>query len=158
MSPDQQIKKLQKLARLSWIPAGLVVLTLALLVFGYQSEYEVFFVLGAFVGLTAAASRKVAPHWRNAIQATRAGERSKGVVSISITRDPTSFDDYFATVQDESRNIWRFQFSPHYWEPKEGNYIAEIYYVRGVEWPALLLTGGGILFPAFIPQKVEKDA
>ncbi|MDD2685492.1 MAG: hypothetical protein PHY62_04985 [Gallionella sp.] len=158
MSPDEQIKRLQKLARFSWIPSGLVVLTLAFLVFGYQSGYEALFVLGAFVGFAAVASRKVAPHWRNAIQATRAGTRLKGVVTILITRDPTSFDDYVATVEDESKNTWRFQFSPHYWEPTEGTYSAETYYVQGVEWPVLLLTEGGIVFPAFIPQKIAKPA
>jgi hypothetical protein len=75
MPPEEQIEKLRKSARLSWIPKGLFALTLVLIALGFQSGYEVFFVIGAFTGLATAASRKTAPHWRNAIQAIRNGTR-----------------------------------------------------------------------------------
>lgn len=158
MSPAEQMKRLRRLAPLSWLPNGLFALTLVLLGLGIHAGSEVFFVTGAFSGLAAAASRKAAPHWRNAIEATRTGRRSRGDVSITITRDPTSFDDYVATVQDETQDAWRFEFNPHYWEPREGNYGTEIYYVRGVDWPALLVTEGGIVFPAFTPTRIPQNA
>lgn len=158
MSTDEQIEKLQKLARLSWIHTGLFVMTLVMLAFGFQTGYEIFYVIAAFSALAAAASRKAAPHLRNAIQATHTGIPSEGIVSISITRDPTSFDDYLATVQDEEKNTWRFEFSPYYWKPADGNYKTKIYYVQGVEWPALLVAEGGILFPASTPERAAKSA
>lgn len=158
MSPDQQIEKLRRAARLSWIPNGLFVLTLVVITVGFMSGHDFFFVVGAFAGLAAIAAREAAPHWRNAITAIHSGRRSKGNVSIAITRDTTAFDRYVATVRDESQHAWQFEFTPNSWEPTEGDFKAEIYYVRGVDWPALLLTEGGILFPAFTPEKVHKSA
>lgn len=158
MSPDQQINKLRKAARLSWLPKGLFILTLGLVASGFMSGVELFYVMGAFAGLAAMAAGNTAPHWRNAIAAIRSGKRSKGNVSIAITRDPTDFDRHVATVRDESARAWEFEFTPIDWQPREGDFEADIYYVRGVEWPALLLTSDGVLFPAFMPRKVTDDA
>lgn len=158
MSPDQQIEKLRRAARLSWIPNGLIALTLVVITLGFMSGLEFFFVVGAFAGLAAIAAREAAPHWRNAITAIHNGKRSKGNVSIAITRDATAFDRYVATVRDESQQTWQFEFTPNYWEPIEGDFKAEIYYLRGVDWPALLITDGGILFPAFTPDNLHKNA
>jgi hypothetical protein len=158
MSPDQQIEKLRRAERLSWIPRGLFALTLVLIALGFMSGHELFFVVGVFAGLAAIAARRAAPHWRNAITAIHNGRRSKGNVSIAITRDPTEFDRYVATVRDESQHAWQFEFTPNYWQPTEGDFKAEIYYVRSVEWPALLLTPEDVLFPAFKPKKITANA
>jgi hypothetical protein len=123
-----------------------------------MSGLEFFIVVGAFAGLAAIAAREAAPHWRNAIAAIQNGRRSNGDVSIAITRDSTAFDRYVATVRDESQQAWKFEFTPNNWAPTEGNFKAEIYYLRGVDWPALLITEGGILFPAFTPEKLHKSA
>lgn len=158
MSPEQQIDKLRRAARLSWIPKGLIGLTLVLIAMGLLTEYEFFFVFGAFSGLFSVAAREAAPHWRNAITAIHNGIQSNGSVAIAVTRDPTEFDRYVATVLDDSKHAWQFQFTPSDWEPTEGELNAEIYYVRGVEWPALLVTPKGILFPAFTPKKLTENA
>ncbi len=158
MSLEQQVEKLRRAARFSWIPKGLFGLTLALIALALLTEYEFLFVIGAFSGLLAVAARDAAPHWRNAIAAIHNGRRSKGNVSIAITRDPTEFDRYVATVRDESQHAWQFEFTPNYWQPTEGDFKAEIYYVRSVEWPALLLTPEGVLFPASKPKKLTANA
>ncbi len=158
ISPEQQIEKLRRSARLSWTPKGLLGLTLVLIALGVLTEYESFFVFGAFSGLFAVAARESAPHWRNAITAIRNGIRSKGSVLIEITRDPTEFDRHVATVREESKLAWQFQFTPSDWEPTEGELDAEIYYVRGIEWPALIVTPKGILVPAFTPKKLTENA
>ncbi len=158
MSPEQQIEKLRRAARLSWIPQGLLGLTLVLIALGFLTEYKFFFIFGAFSGLFAVAARESAPHWINAITAIRNGMRSKGSVLIAITRDPTEIDRHIATVRDESKHAWQFHFTPRDWEPTEGELDTEIYYVRGVEWPALLVTPKGILFPAFTPKKLTENA
>lgn len=157
MSRDQQIEKLRRAARLSWIPKGMFVTTLALITLGFMSGYEFFFVVGAFAGLAAIAAREAAPHWRNAIAALHSGTQSKGKISIAITRDPTEFDRYVATVRDKSPHAWQFEFTPNDWEPTEGHYDVEIIHVSGVEWPALLLTSEGIVFPAFTPKKLTEN-
>jgi len=41
MSPDQQIEKLRRAARLSWIPCGLIVLTLVVITLGFMSGLEI---------------------------------------------------------------------------------------------------------------------
>lgn len=156
LSADAQIKRLQRLAPLSWIPTGLAVLTLVLVALGFQTGYEIFFVMAAFSALAAAAARKARPHWRNAIQATRSGVPSQGIVSISTTRDPTTFDHYVATVQDEEGSTWRFEFSPYYWQPADGDYKTQIYYLQRIAWPVLLVAEGGILFPAFTPERINQ--
>jgi len=158
ISPDQQMEKLRRAARLSWVPNGLFVLTFAVITLAFISRYELLFVIGAFSGLAAIAAGQAAPHWRNAITSIRNGRRSKGTVSISISRDPTTFDHYVATVRDESEYAWQFEFTPSCWEPIAGDYNAEIYYVTGVDWPALLRTPDGVLFPAFTPKKLTENA
>jgi len=154
MSLEQQVEKLRRAARFSWIPKVLFWLTLVLIALALLTNYEYLFVIGAFSGLFAVAARKTDPHWRNAIQAIHNGRRSKGSVSIAITRDPTEFDRYVATVRDESQHVWQFDFTPNDWEPSEGEYETAIYYLQGVEWPVLLLAEGGLLFPAFSPKKI----
>jgi len=158
MSPDQQIEKLRRAARLSWIPNGLIVLTLVVITLGFMSGLEIFIVVGVFAGLAAIAAREAAPHRRNAIAAIQNGWRSNGDVSIAITRDSTAFDRYVATVRDEPQQAWKFEFTPNNWVSTEGKFKAEIYYLRGVDWPALLITERGILFPAFTPEKLHKSA
>jgi hypothetical protein len=159
LSLEQQIEKLRRAARFSWIPKGLFGLTLALIALALLTKYEFLFVIGVFAGLFAVAAGETAPHRRNAIKATRNGKRSKGNVSIAITRDPTEFDRHVATVRDEAKNVtWQFQFTPNDWEPTDGELDTEIYYVLGVDWPALLITPKGILFPAFTPRKVTENA
>lgn len=159
MSLEQQIEKLRRAARFSWIPKGLFGLTLALIALALLTGYELFFVIGAFAALFAVAARGAAPHWRNAIKATCNGKQSKGSVSIAITRDPTEFDRHVATVRDDAKRVvWQFQFTPNDWEPTEGELDTEIYYVHGIDWPTLLITPKGILFPAFTPRKVTENA
>jgi len=158
MSPDQQIEKLQRAERLSWMPRGLFALTLVLIALSFMSGHELFFVVGVFTGLAAIAARRAAPHWRNAITTIHNGRRSKGNVSIAITRDSTEFDRYVATVRDQPKYAWQFEFTPCDWEPAEGEFDAEIYYVRGAEWPALLVISDDIFFPAFTPKKLTENA
>jgi len=157
MSPEQQMERLRRAARFSWLPNGLFILTLVLVTLGFITGYELFFVVSAFLGLAAIAARETAPHWRNAIAAIHNGRRTQGTVTISVSRDPTTFDHYVATVRDESNCAWQFEFIPSYWAPTEGDYNAQIYHVGRVAWPALLLTQEGVLFPAFTPKKLTVD-
>ena len=153
MTAEQQLEALRKAARLSWIPMGMLVLTLVFVAAGLLTKYSAFFVPAAFSGLAAIASRETAPHWRNAIRALSEGTKSKGTVFIEVSE----YDDYpeYRAIVHGMTGIWSFQFSPQNWMPKEGNFEAQLFHVAGVEWPALLTTPEGILFPAFEPKKSE---
>ena len=121
---------------------------------GIHEWVRIFLRCGCVCWACGYTAREAAPHWRNAIAALHSGTQSKGKISIAITRDPTEFDRYVATVRDKSPHAWQFEFTPNDWEPTEGNYDVEIIHVSGVEWPALLLTSEGIVFPAFTPKKL----
>lgn len=157
MSPEQQLEKLRRAAQLSWVPMGLLAVTVGLFAVGFLTGYEVFFVLSAFTGLGAVASRESAPHWRNAIRATGEGQRSKGKVSITVTEYDDALE-YRAIVRDASTCTWSFQFSPQHWFPVEGCFEADILHICGVEWPVLLVTQEGILFPSFEPKRFAENA
>ena len=151
-SVNQQLETLRKSARLAWLPMGSLALTFALLALGLITGYEAFFVLAAFIGLGAVAARQTAPHWRNAIRALEEGERSKGKVSIIVSEYDDS-PEYRVTSLKTPTGSWSFEFSPQNWIPVEGCFDADILFVSGVEWPALVITQEGILFPSFDPKK-----
>jgi len=54
-------------------------------------------------------------------------------------------NDYFAGVQDRAGNHWTFPFRPDGWSPRTGDFPAELRYIDGTAWPALILTETGIL-------------
>ena len=52
-------------------------------------------------------------------------------------------------------SLWQMEFvQPQNWQPKEGRYPAELVFIRGVEWPVVLLTSDGLLYPRLKPRRV----
>ncbi len=152
MSPERQLENLRRASRLSWVPPALLMTAASLFAAGAVAGNNLLFVVGAFTGLGAAASRETAPHWRNAIRAAHRGTSSTGRVSITAYFYDGA-PEYCAVVHGTPGGPWRFMFSPQHWTPKTGTYDAEIRHVEGVDWPALVITHQGILFPAFMPDK-----
>jgi hypothetical protein len=59
-----------------------------------------------------------------------------------------------ALVSRHPSQRWRFEFIPLGWQPGEGEFEAEFFAHPSVEWPALVQTTQGILYPRYNPKRV----
>jgi hypothetical protein len=100
----------------------------------------------------AHSSREIAPRLRDARQALDCYEAVSGRVRMVVTQDSDSYD-YQAGVRDRQGNDWTFDFSPQDWLPETGDHAAELRYIEGVEWPTLIVTEAGVLYPKSVPKR-----
>lgn len=99
----------------------------------------------------AHSARQTAPHMRDARQAIDHYQVTPGMVRIVMTSDDGS-DYYRAGVRDRQGRDWTFSFRPQEWKPVAGVHPAELRYIDGVDWPALIVTEQGILYPQLRPE------
>jgi hypothetical protein len=156
MTPSAQIEMLRKTARLhtsGWLTRVLFGLALALAIAGILSWHPMPFMIAFFVALLALASRETTPHIANAAKALESGSKRAASVEVSIpeTSDTTR---YYAVVRVSDALHWRMEFTVWGWKPREGTFQAEVFHIRGVEWPVLLQMEQGILFPRYTPQRL----
>jgi len=154
MTPDRQITELRRqLSRrlsgvLFWFCLAAAVLGL-LLFLGGQGQGG---FMGAVVfGVIAAVLRRVSVHQRAALAALDHTRSEPASVEIDIEETSESLR-YYARVRMASGAGWRMEFVPLHWKPQAGTYAAQARFAPAVEWPALLLLDGGIVYPVFRPQ------
>ncbi len=163
-SISEQIVLLRKITAPQYIgrvKIGCLAMTVAIvagfLAAGYLINERGFFLaalmLGAIgLGTLREFSKDKTPHLANARQALDCFEGVSGSVRIVVEVDDSS-DVYHAAAPDRAGKSWAFRFSPDGWVPKMGDYPAELRFVEGVEWPALIITDSGILYPQFDPKQ-----
>jgi hypothetical protein len=156
MSPEQQLEKLRRLARLAWLPHGLSTAALVLLGVALFTDFDAAYVASAFIGLAAVGAHNTAPHYRNAIEALVHGACAEGSVNIHVS-EWDGVAEYHAEVTDSSAQTWSFRFSPQGWTPKPGKVAAELFHLGKISWPVLLVTQEGIMFPAFKPDQIQRN-
>jgi hypothetical protein len=151
--PSEQLAKLRADARWSWLPNGLVVLTLVSLTASYLTDHNAVFVLSLCAGFFAVAAKQTEPHYRNAIKALDQGRPILGTVAIKVF----TWDDgleYQAWVETAGLGVWRFAFQPQrFWMPQAGYFDATVFTLSNVAWPVLVFTQQGLLFPADKPSR-----
>jgi len=45
--------------------------------------------------------------------------------------------------------------TPQNWQPVVGRLEAQLVFIRGVEWPVVILTGNGLLYPRLKPTRAS---
>jgi len=153
LTREQQIKILIDMGTKTFqnrFKYGLVILAIGLTIGGAITLNPVFFMVAAFVGIVAFSACQTSPHIQNAVKGFAEGTRVQGEVSFSITRWSDT-DTYFVTMISGCSRSWKFEFIPQGWIPVEQNSDAELVFLSGVEWPVLLLTNKGIMYPRYTP-------
>lgn len=139
---------------------GFLLLAAALALAGAFTRNPVFFGIALAAGLLAYAVWQTAPHRMNAARGLREGVKQKGVVEISFH----SWKDAESNVHESCRGLismdgqplWEMEFvTPQHWQPREGNYPAQLAFIRGVEWPVVILTQEGLLYPRLKPRRAS---
>lgn len=98
------------------------------------------------------SSQQVAPRLRDAREALDRYEAVHGSVRVVVVQGSDS-NDYQAGVRDRQGNDWSFEFNPQDWLPDTGDHTAELRFINGVDWPALIVTEAGILYPKSTPTR-----
>ena len=86
------------------------------------------------------------------------GLKQNGEVEISIhpwtDAESNRYDSYQGLVFMDNQPLWQMEFvTPQNWQPMEGKYSAQLAFIRGVEWPVVLLTSEGLLYPRLKPRR-----
>lgn len=133
---------------------ALLLIVLGLIVAGVWSRHTAYFAVSAIVALIAISSWRASAHLRNAAKGAAEGRRVQGEVQIDVT-EWTDEPTYHATVKGADQRLWQFEFIPQGWTPRAGKVPAEFRLIPGVDWPVLILTHDGILYPRRAPAVVE---
>ncbi|HOH57235.1 MAG: hypothetical protein BWX45_00400 [Deltaproteobacteria bacterium ADurb.Bin002] len=137
---------------------GFMLLAAALALAGAFTRNPVFFGIVPAAGLLAVAVRQTAPHIANAVRGLREGVKQPGAVEISFHswKDAESnvHESCRGLISMDGRPLWEMEFvTPEHWQPREGNYPVQLVFIRGVEWPVVVLTQEGLLYPRLKPRK-----
>lgn len=56
----------------------------------------------------------------------------------------------------DNQPLWQMEFvTPQNWQPGEGKYSAQLAFIRGVEWPVVIRTSEGLLYPRLKPRRAS---
>jgi hypothetical protein len=130
---------------------AVVILIVVLLALGFYTRLPPYFMVAAFLGLFVFASRRSAPHLKNAARASTEGQKKAGSVKVEKVYD--SHNRYTAAVIDTTLGIWHFSFVATAWEPIKGEYPATLYYLPDIVWPVLVEVKEGIMVPDGKPTR-----
>jgi hypothetical protein len=164
-SVEEQLTILKQITEPSFMTrtqAGLLALLFAIalvfLVVGiYLRDWTFLFPFLGFVLIGVATLhhlRHMAPHSRNARLALNSYEQVLGKVRIRVV-SAEGYDYCTAGVRDKEGREWTFNFHALSWKPQTGDFPAELRYIEGVDWPALVITEGGIIFPKHAPERIK---
>ncbi|PKN18198.1 MAG: hypothetical protein CVU71_11835 [Deltaproteobacteria bacterium HGW-Deltaproteobacteria-6] len=165
MTLDEQIAELTRPGpdkMINLARPGVVVLASGLALAGLFTGNPAFYYIALVFTLIGFAIRQTAPHIRNAARGLREGNKQNGSVEISIRRwtdaESNQHESYEGLISMESRPLWRMEFvTPQNWQPLEGRHPAQLIFIRGVEWPVVILTGTGLLYPRFKPKRASDN-
>jgi hypothetical protein len=162
MTLDEQMTELRRMGSgriLYWARPGVVLLSAGLVLTGAFTGNPVFYGIALAFALIAFAIWNTTPHISNAARGLREGMKQNGDVEISIHQwtdaESNQYESYNGLILMDNQPLWQMEFvQPQNWQPKEGHYPAELAFIRGVEWPVVLLTSDGLLYPRLKPRRV----
>jgi hypothetical protein len=162
MTLDEQIAELTRtgsgkvmvLAR-----PGVVVLAAGFVLTGAITGNPVFYGIALICAVIAFAVWQTIPHIHNAARGLREGLKQNGAVEISIHQwtdaESKHYEFYQGLISMDNQPLWQMEFvTPQNWQPAEGKHSAQLVFIRGVEWPVVILTGDGLMYPRLKPRRV----
>lgn len=160
MTLDEQIAELTRTGSgkiMHLARPGALVLVAGLVLTGAFTGNPVFYGIALAFALIAFAIWQTTPHISNAARGLREGLKQNGVVAISLKQwsdGTSSHESYQGLISMNNQPLWQMEFvQPEGWEPAEGVYQAQLAFIRGVEWPVVILTNDGLLYPACKPRR-----
>lgn len=163
MTIDEQIAELTRTgsgAILRLARPGVLVAVAGFVLAGAWTGHPVFYGMALAFTLIAFAVWQTTPHICNAARGLREGLRQKGAVEITISRwtdaESNTHETYRGLVSMDQQPLWQMEFvTPENWQPETGVFSAELAFVRGVEWPVVILTDNGLLYPRLTPRRAS---
>lgn len=165
MTLDEQIAELTRTGSGTIIHLarpGVLIAVAGFVLAGAWTGNPVFYGMALAFALIAFAVWQTTPHIRNAARGLREGLRQKGAVLITIhlwtDAESNAHEAYRGLVSMDHQPLWQMEFvTPQNWQPEAGKYPAELAFVRGVEWPVVILTDDGLLVPRLTPRRASGD-
>ena len=163
MTLDEQIAELSRPGldkRMDLARPAVLALTAGLALTGAVIANPVFYGIAGVSALIGFAIWQTTPHISNAAKGLREGMKQKGVLEINIRQwkdgDSNQHESYEGLISMDSQPLWQMEFvTPQNWQPVEGRQEAQLVFVRGVEWPVVILTANGLLYPRFKPRRIS---
>lgn len=162
LTRDEQIAELKRMGSgklFYWARPGMFVLVAGLGLIGSFTGNPAFYATMIFAGLVALAVWLITPHMIHAVRGLREGVKQNGTVLISRRQwsdGGSNHESYQGLISMNNQPLWEMDFvQPQGWEPVEGLYQAELAFIRGVEWPVVLLTDDGLLYPNSKPKRTS---
>lgn len=97
-------------------------------------------------------ARRLEPVLRRARYALDLGRTARGTVHVTITGEGEDVV-HEARARDLGGRDWTFRFKPQGWQPAAGEHAAELRFCDEVDWPAIVLTADGIIYPSDEPKR-----
>jgi hypothetical protein len=165
---ERLLQQLREQRGIYWVLLGLALLTAVLA--GAWRFYggEWLLVLAIFAGFIAVNAVSPVLNRLRAQKAVKAGHPEPVTARIylyepyaaapkrrvSIPRDGQS--RYYHAEIAGALGMWEFAFGPGNWEPTEGTFVAEAYFLDYSAGPVLVATAAGLLIPASKPRRTDR--
>lgn len=166
MTLDEQIEELirsdsGKITRLARV--GTVVVMAGVVLTGAFSGNPVFYGIALIFALPAFAIWRFSPNISSAARGLKEGLKQDGAVEIYIDHwtdaEANRYESYRGLVLMDNQPLWHMEFvTPQSWQPAEGPHFAQLVFIRGVEWPVVILTREGLLYPRWKPRRASVAA
>jgi len=163
MTVDQQITELTRTGSGEIIDLGrqgAAGLTVVLFLTGAFTGNMVFYGVAGFFAIITFAIWQITPHILNAARGLKEGFRQNGTVEISIQRwtgpDSHRCESFHGLIAMDNQPLWQMEFvTSQHWPPADGKYSAQLVFIPGVEWPVVILTCDGLLYPRLEPRRAD---
>jgi hypothetical protein len=160
MDKQPQLKKLEEiqvaqstvksLTLLVWI----IAISIALLAFIFSEA--LFIPIALFFIFFAFSLKETSKHLQNLNKGMTSNQKTDGVITINIQHFSDSINYYAQVLDNNKDHIWKFEFMPLNWEPTKGTMNAKLVWIDDVNWPVLVETEEGIIYPKHNPKKIHK--
>ena len=166
LSVRQQIDYLRTLGESSLTRAMLPIAALTFLaavVAFWITDSQNLGVLWLFVAgcsaLLMVACALSAGHLRNAARATRAGRRERAVLQLQQPEDNDERQFHGRLQLLTGERAWEMDFAPvSGWLPQADELIVDVVFLADIQWPVLVLSDQGLLWPRTSPKRVAATA
>jgi len=163
MTLDEQIAELSRPGldiRMDLARPTVLVLTAGLVLAGAITSNPAFYGIALASALIGFAMWQTTPHISNAARGLKEGLKQNGAVEISIHRwkdtESNQYESYQGLISMDNQPLWQMEFvTPQSWQPLEGRHSAQLAFIRGVEWPVVILTCDGLLYPRLKPKRAS---
>ena len=160
MDKQQQLKKLEEIQAaqstvkslnlLVWIIAAVIILIALIFSEALFIPFSLFFI---FLALSLRQTNK---HFQNLYKGITSNQKTDGVITIHTQHSSDSIN-YYAEILDNTKGqTWKFEFMPLNWEPTKGTKAAKLVWIDDVDWPVLIETEEGSIYPKHNPKKIDK--